>query len=60
MKILNLFAGIGGNRKLWNDHEITAVEYDETIASIYSHFFPNDKIIINDATRPTPTSKILN
>jgi len=25
MKILNLYAGIGGNRKLWgNDHEITS------------------------------------
>lgn len=25
MKILNLYAGIGGNRKLWgDDHEITA------------------------------------
>ena len=27
MKILNLYAGIGGNRKLWGDeHQITAVE----------------------------------
>ena len=33
MKILNLYAGIGGNRKLWGDeHEITVVEYDEKIA----------------------------
>lgn len=33
MKILNLYAGIGGNRKLWgNKHEITAVEYDTKIA----------------------------
>jgi len=29
MKILNLYAGIGGNRKLWGDeHEIVAVEND--------------------------------
>lgn len=29
MKILNLYAGIGGNRKLWGDiHHITAVELD--------------------------------
>lgn len=29
MKILNLYAGIGGNRKLWgSEHQITAVEYD--------------------------------
>ena len=26
-EILNLYAGIGGNRKLWGDeHEITAIE----------------------------------
>ena len=36
MKVLNLYAGIGGNRKLWgNDDEITAVEFDEQIAKIY-------------------------
>ena len=29
MKILNLYAGIGGNRKLWGEeHQITAVELD--------------------------------
>lgn len=50
MKILNLYAGIGGNRKLWgDDHEITAVEYDSKIASIYQDFFPNDKVIVVDA-----------
>ena len=50
MKILNLYAGIGGNRKLWgNDHEITAVEYDENIAAIYKDFFPNDEVLIEDA-----------
>lgn len=50
MKILNLYAGIGGNRKLWGDeHEITAVEYDEEIAMIYKDIFPNDNVIIADA-----------
>lgn len=50
MKILNLYAGIGGNRKLWgNEHEITAVEYDKTIAKIYSDNYPNDNVIIGDA-----------
>lgn len=50
MKILNLYAGIGGNRKLWGeDHEITAVEYKPEIAKIYQDFFPNDKVIIADA-----------
>ena len=50
MEILNLYAGIGGNRKLWgNEHEITAVEYDENIAAIYKDFFPNDKVLVEDA-----------
>lgn len=50
MRILNLYAGIGGNRKLWSDeHEITAVEHDEATAEVYSKYFPNDKMIIADA-----------
>tara|TARA_R100000501_G_C2568891_1_gene76534 strand:- start:43 stop:681 length:639 start_codon:yes stop_codon:yes gene_type:complete len=50
MKILNLYAGIGGNRKLWSDeHEIVAVEINPKIAEIYKENFPNDKIIIADA-----------
>ncbi len=50
MKILNLFAGIGGNRTLWGDkHEITAVEYNEKIAKIYQKRFPNDNVIVTDA-----------
>lgn len=50
MKILNLYAGIGGNRKLWGDnHNVTAIEFDENIAKIYKDYFPNDKVIITDA-----------
>ena len=50
MKILNLYAGIGGNRKLWgNEHEITAIEYDKDIAAIYKDFFPNDEVLVEDA-----------
>ena len=50
MRILNLFAGIGGNRTLWGDkHEITAVEYDQKIAMIYLKRFPKDKVIVGDA-----------
>lgn len=50
MKILNLYAGIGGNRKLWGDeHKVVAIEYDENIAKIYKDHFPNDKIIVTDA-----------
>lgn len=50
MKILNLYAGIGGNRKLWGDeHEITAVEYKPKIAKVYQDLFPNDNVITTDA-----------
>lgn len=50
MKILNLYAGIGGNRKLWGDkHEVVAIEYDENIAKIYKENFPNDTVIVTDA-----------
>ena len=50
MRILNLYAGIGGNRKLWgDDHEIVAVEYEPKIAEVYQDFFPKDKMVIGDA-----------
>lgn len=50
MRILNLYAGIGGNRKLWgDDHEITAVEYDAEIAAIYQDLNKNDTVIVGDA-----------
>lgn len=49
IKVLNLYAGIGGNRKLWEDVEVTAVEIDPKIAEIYRDFFPNDKVIVTDA-----------
>jgi DNA (cytosine-5)-methyltransferase 1 len=50
MKILNLYSGIGGNRKLWGDeHEITAVELNPEITEIYQDFFPNDTVIVGDA-----------
>lgn len=50
MKILNLYANIGGNRKLWGDaHEITAVEIDPKIAAVYQKLWPNDRVIVGDA-----------
>ena len=49
MKILNLYSGIGGNRQLWTDVEVTSVEINPQIANIYSDFYPNDNIIIGDA-----------
>jgi len=50
MKVLNLFSGLGGNRKLWGDeHDITAVEYREDIAKFYSVQYPQDRVVVGDA-----------
>jgi len=50
MKILNLYAGIGGNRKLWGDnHDIIAIESNQQIADIYQKNFPNDHVLVMDA-----------
>lgn len=50
MKILNLYAGIGGNRKLWGDeHEITAVESEQYIADAYKALYPGDVVVVGDA-----------
>lgn len=49
IKVLNLYAGIGGNRKLWENVEVTAMEMNPEIARIYQDFFPKDKVIVGDA-----------
>lgn len=49
IKVLNLYAGLGGNRKKWENVEVTAVEYSEEIANVYKHYFPDDIVIIEDA-----------
>ena len=52
---MNLYSGIGGNRRLWTkentglDLQITAVELDPNIAKIYQDFFPDDNVIVGDA-----------
>lgn len=49
MKVLNLYACLGGNRLLWDDCQVTAVELDPDLARMYQERFPNDKVIIADA-----------
>lgn len=52
MKILNLYACLGGNRYKWNevaDVEVTAVELDEELAKLYQERFPNDIVVVGDA-----------
>jgi DNA (cytosine-5)-methyltransferase 1 len=52
MKILNLYACLGGNRYKWDevtDVDVTAVEWDEELAKLYQERFPNDQVIVADA-----------
>ena len=49
MKVLNLYACLGGNRYKWTDCEVTAVELDPEAARLYQERFPNDTVIIADA-----------
>jgi DNA (cytosine-5)-methyltransferase 1 len=49
LKVLNLYAGIGGNRRLWDNVKVTAIELNPEIAGIYSTFFPDDEVLIEDA-----------
>lgn len=52
MKILNLYACLGGNRYKWDevtDVDVTAVELDPELARLYQERFPQDKVVIADA-----------
>ena len=49
MKVLNLYACLGGNRLKWTDCEVTAVELDPELARMYQERFPNDTVIVADA-----------
>lgn len=49
LRVLNLYAGIGGNRRLWTAVKVTAVEYDPVIAGIYGDHFPDDELVVGDA-----------
>ena len=49
IKVLNLYAGIGGNRKLWENVEVTSVEINKEIVDLYKKLFPEDKVIVGDA-----------
>ena len=57
MKILNLYACLGGNRYKWDEVakekgieiQVTAVELDPEAARLYQERFPNDNVIVADA-----------
>jgi DNA (cytosine-5)-methyltransferase 1 len=50
VKVLNAYAGIGGNRHLWpDDWQVTAVELDPRIAAEYARRYPDDVVLVEDA-----------
>ena len=49
LKVLNLYAGIGGNRRLWGGCTVTAVEYSPEIAQVYGQLYPQDVVVVGDA-----------
>lgn len=52
IKVLNLYACLGGNRYKWDEVaniEVTAVELDPELAQLYKYRFPNDTVIVADA-----------
>jgi len=48
-KILNLYCGLGGNRKLWQNCKVTAIENNKEIAKLYQTYYPQDTVIVGDA-----------
>jgi len=48
-KGLNLYSGLGGNRKLWKDCQVTAVDNNPEIMEVYKRLHPNDICIVGDA-----------
>tara|TARA_R100001443_G_scaffold116752_1_gene138338 strand:+ start:1175 stop:1813 length:639 start_codon:yes stop_codon:yes gene_type:complete len=49
MNVLNLYSSLGGNRLLWDNCEVTAVELDPELARLYQERFPKDNVIVADA-----------
>jgi DNA (cytosine-5)-methyltransferase 1 len=47
-RVLNLYAGLGGNRKHW-DADVVAVESNPKIAAVYQGLYPQDEVIVDDA-----------
>jgi len=49
MRILNAYAGVGGNAKYWGDHEVVAIELNPKIAAVYQKLNPTHEVIVTDA-----------
>ena len=50
LRVLNAYAGIGGNRHLWPARwKVTAVENDPRVAAEYARRYPDDVVLVEDA-----------
>jgi DNA (cytosine-5)-methyltransferase 1 len=50
INILNLYAGIGGNRAGFPaDANVLAIEQDENVAAVYRSLYPDDDLVVGDA-----------
>lgn len=50
MKILNLYCGLGGNRRGWPPGDyVTAVDIDPGVLGEYEKAFPQDQCVLDDA-----------
>lgn len=52
VRVLNLYACLGGNRYKWDEVaniEVTAIELDPELARMYKERFPSDTVIVADA-----------
>lgn len=49
MRVLNLYACLGGNRFLWDNCQVTAVEIDEELAGLYKVDYEAGLSIFNAA-----------
>jgi DNA (cytosine-5)-methyltransferase 1 len=49
MEVLNLYACLGGNRLLWDNCNVTAIELDIELCNLYQKRFTKDLVINTDA-----------
>lgn len=49
LRVLNAFAGLGGNSMHWDNCEVVAIEENEKIAAVYQKLHPTHEVIVGDA-----------
>jgi DNA (cytosine-5)-methyltransferase 1 len=55
VRVLNLYACLGGKWDEVANIEVTAIELDPELARMYKERFPNDTVIVADAHEYSPS-----